>query len=83
VTLAMDLPRGDTLPASAGRLARQGVVRVVTHMQGHGHAARVTRTLLVIYHPRVTHPRGARSATHKVGTAHAPAHALFGIYIYR
>ncbi len=52
VTLAMALPRGDTLPVSAGPLARRGVVRVVTRTQGRGRAVRVTRTLLLTYHPR-------------------------------
>ena len=89
VTLALALPRNDRLPASAGRLARHGVVRVVTHTQGRGRAARVTRTLLLTYHPRparpyarVTHPatRVTRPATHKGGTTHTQPHVVFGLY---
>jgi len=84
VTLALALPRGDTLPASVGRLARRGVVRVVTHTQGHGRAARTTRTLLLTYHPRAAHAaHPAHPHAHvmpKGGTAHAPAQTLFGLY---
>ncbi len=52
VTLALMLPPGDKLPASTGRLVRHGVVRVVTHTQGRGRAARTTRVLLLTYHLR-------------------------------
>jgi len=84
VTLKMTLPQGDTLPTSVGRLARHGVVRVVTHKQGHGRAARTTRTLLLTYHLRTAHPhaRVTHPAAHKAGTArtHTRPHVLFGIY---
>ena len=84
VTLKMTLPQGDTLPVSAKPLVRHGVVRVVTHKQGHGRAARTTRTLLLTYHPRTAHPhaRVTHPATHKAGTArtHTRPHVLFGIY---
>jgi len=82
VTLALPLPPGDNLPASTGRLVRHGVVRVVTHSQGRGHAARTTRMLLLTYHPRAAHHAKhttAHHAVHKGGTTHAPAHALVGI----
>jgi len=83
VTLKMTLPRGDTLPASAGRLMRHGVVRVLTHTQGHGRGARTTRTLLLTYHPRTARPaaRVTHAAAHKAGTAHARPHVLFGIHV--
>jgi len=84
VTLAMTLPQGDMLPTSAGRLVHHGVVRVLTHKQGHGRAARTTRTLLLTYHPRTAHPhaRVTHPAAHKAGTArtHTRPHVLFGIY---
>jgi len=85
VTLKMTLPQGDTLPASAGRLVHHGVVRVLTHKQGHGRATRVTRTLLLTYHPRTAHPavRVTHPAAHKAGTAHTHTrpHVLFGIHV--
>jgi len=62
--VALALPQGDTLPASAGRLARRGVVRVVTHTSGRGRAARTTRTLLLTYRPRVAH-HVMHAAVHK------------------
>ncbi len=60
VTLAVVLPRGNVLPASANTLLRRGVIRVVTRR----HGATVQRVLLVTYHPR------SRSAPPKVGTSH-------------
>ncbi len=84
--VTLTLPPGDKLPASAGRLMRHGVVRVITHSQGHGRAMHVTRTLLLIYHPRAAHVHGhvthsaARRVAHKGGTPRTSARALFGIY---
>jgi len=56
VTLAIALPRGDTLPANASALARWGLLRVTT--SGHGTTAR--RVLRITYHPR---PRPAHAVT--------------------
>jgi len=75
VTLALALPRRDTLPASAGRLVRHGVVRVVIHTFGHGRAARTTRTLLLTYHPRVAH-HAAHTPRHKGGSPRAGARVI-------
>jgi len=71
VTLAIPLPRGDTLPTNASRLARQGLLRVTT--QGHGATAR--RVLRITYHPHT------RPASVKAGAAHTRLHTLFGVAI--
>ncbi len=60
-TLAVVLPRGNVLPASANTLLRRGVIRVV--MRRHG--TTVQRVLLVTYHPR------SRPAPHTKG---GPSH---------
>jgi len=61
VTLAVVLPRGNVLPASANTLLRRGVIRVVTRQ----HGTTVQRVLLVTYHP---HSRSAPQT--KGGTSH-------------
>jgi len=71
VTLAIPLPRGDTLPTNASRLARRGLLRVTT--QGHGATAR--RVLRITYHPHT------RPASVKAGAAHTRPHTLFGVAI--
>jgi len=71
VTLAIPLPRGDTPPANASRLARRGLLRVTT--QGHGATAR--RVLRITYHPHT------RPASVKAGAAHTRPHTLFGVAI--
>jgi len=68
VTLAIPLPRGDTPPANANKLARRGVLRVTT--RGYGATAR--HVLLLTYHPR------SRPASVKAGATHTRPHTLFG-----
>ena len=86
VTLAIALPRGDTLPASANKLARRGVLRVAT--RGHGATAR--RVLLLTYHPRsrpasvkagAAHPRSRPARAVKASAAHPRPHTLFGVAV--
>jgi len=71
VTLAIALPRGDMLPASATKLARRGVLRVATH----GRGATAQRVLLLTYHPYT------RPTPVKAGAAHTRPHTLFGVAI--
>jgi len=73
VTLTIALPRAGALPASAGKLARRGVVRVTT--RGRGASAR--RVLLLTYHPR---SRRTAPPAHNSRTIHHPRpRTLFGV----
>lgn len=71
-TLTFALPRGAGLPAGVGRLARQGLARVVTR----GQRARAQRVLVLTYHPSVrAWTKGNANAPHTTHHGARASHA--------